>query len=436
MERKSVWNDRDYFERRPPLEGDRTTDVLVIGAGAAGLLTALRLTQSGREVTLVDAGRTCGGATNNTTAKITAQHGLIYTRLKKQFGARAARAYAALNSRAIGEYESLVQSRGIDCGFERLANFVYSLDDERILREETLAAAEAGLDVHFVRETGLPFETVGAVKTENQAQFHPLRFFSAVARDLTIFENTRVTDFREGEACTPGGRIRARQIVFAGHYPFLNRPGYYFMRQHQERSHVLVLEGAQLPDGMFIDEKGGGLSLRRAGRYVLLGGANHRTGEPGGGYEWLAEQAQKYFPNCNIIDKFSNQDCMPIDGLPYIGRYSSRWERVYVATGFQKWGMTTAMAAADKSAMVVTLVQMAPGQARRVKLDGRRLGVYRSETGELFAVETRCPHLGCSLEWNPDERSWDCPCHGSRFDYRGRRLDGPAEQGAAKKDHL
>ena len=314
----------------------------------------------------------------------------------------------------------------------------------------------------------------------DQACFHPLKFLQAIAENLQVYEKTKVLRMKPHLLTTSRGIVEAEKVVFACHYPFVNRPGYYFLRMHQERSYVLALKEAQTLHGMYLGIDRDGLSFRPAGDMLLLGGGNHRTGENpmGGQYEFLLHQAEMYWPEkCwnkeeNVIP-WSAQDCMTLDGIPYIGQFGRKTEDWFVATGFGKWGMTSSMAAAvlltdqicrrenpcgevfsPQRLHLVTsakpfltegtyaaanllkqklippkekLDQLKPGHGGVVEYHGEKAGVYKAEDGQVFAVSVKCPHMGCQLTWNPDEKSWDCPCHGSRFDYRGRLIDGPAQ---------
>ena len=275
---------------------------------------------------------------------------------------------------------------------------------------------------------------------------------------------------------TERGNVRAERIVFACHYPFVNFPGMYFARMHQERSYVLALENAERIEGMWIGAETGGWSFRRYGNLLLLGGGGHRCGEnSGGGHdEKLRRKAREWFPGSREVASWSAQDCMTADSVPYIGRYAAGRPNWYVATGFRKWGMTASMVSAmllrdlicgvdnpyaevfdpgrfntktvfgvacESGQAVKGLTKrffqipaeqakaLPPGRGGVVFLDGNKLGVYKNDRGEVFAVDLCCPHMGCQAEWNPDERSWDCPCHGSRFDYLGNLISGPAQEG-------
>ena len=311
------------------------------------------------------------------------------------------------------------------------------------------------------------------MRLRGQAQFHPLKFLQALADRLTIYERTPVEHVEGGTLFTPRGTIEAGRVVFASHYPFVNVPGLYFARMHQERSYAIALENAVLPAGMYYGLEPNAWSLRSYRGTVILSGGAHRTGRNGGGhYAALREAAQALFPGSREAAHWSAQDCMTASGVPYIGRFSARDPQWYVATGFRKWGMSNAMAAAELLTALICdgshpdaavfdpgdLLQQRPGRiaeeglqaarglGRRVlhgpvpqadelavgeggpaELDGKQMGVYRATEELYYAMELRCPHLGCRLEWNPDDKSWDCPCHGSRFDVQGRCLTEPAQ---------
>lgn len=474
----SIWGNSLSGIAQGPLQQDLQTQVLIIGAGMAGILLADSLRQRGVPVVLVDAGLPASGQTCRTTAKITAQHGALYSTLEETLGAQQAAQYAAANRQAVERYAQLVRQRGISCGLVRCPAFLYSVADAGAMQREAAAQQRAGLGARFTTGTELPFPVAGAVEVKGQARFHPLQFLTALAQPLTIYSHSRVLRVEGCCAQLENGRtITARQIVFACHYPFVNAPGFYFARMHQERSYVLALQGAMQPRGMYLGvDPENGWSLRTAGEFLLFGGAGHRTGEnrASGCYDALLQKARELWPGCTPAARWSAQDCMTLDGMPYIGIFAPSQPNWYVATGFGKWGMTGSMVAAmvlapllcgeappfgglfspsrftpaasagafahDAAHAVRDLSRQWFGAARAaadalplghggvVEVEGEKVGAYRAPGGEFYFVSTRCPHLGCQLEWNPDEKSWDCPCHGSRFDFRGQLLDGPAQR--------
>lgn len=480
MKRESIWKQSATVSGRPALAGDICVDTAIIGGGMTGILTAHFLEQSGRECVVLEADEIGSGQTGRTTAKITSQHGLIYQKLLKNAGKEKAKQYADANQKAIERYRILIEKYGIDCEWRECPAYLYAVRNSRGLREEYQAALELGLPAELTDQTELPFQVKQALCFTGQACFHPLKFLFRIAEELKVYEHTNVLRVEDHLIVTDRGNVKASQIVFACHYPFINRPGYYFLRMHQERSYVAALEHVPQMQGMYIGVEEGGLSFRSAGELLLLGGGSHRTGENplGNQYQYLLQEAERYWPECRKVSEWSAQDCMTLDGIPYVGKFGRRTDDWFVATGFQKWGMTSSMAAAllvtdlicgrenpyaevfspqrnsiaasaktflaeGKYASVnllkekcvlpkETLAQIRPGHGGVVEIDGEKTGVYKDEKGEVYAVSVKCPHLGCQLVWNPDEKSWDCPCHGSRFDYQGRLLDGPAQSTVCK----
>lgn len=472
---KSIWSeDWKVFERNA-LSKDIDADVAVIGAGMAGLLTAYLLQKKGRQAVVLEANKTASGVTRNTTAKITSQHRLIYGRLISQFGLNKAKQYAEINESAILKYEEIINDMGIDCDFEKKDAYVYSreLDDE--IKKEVEAANRLGICASYVKPNTLPFSVKGAVKFEHQAQFHPLKFLKPVSEELVIYENTKALNIEDNTIITDRGKVKAKSIVVASHYPFMNVPGFYFLRMHQQRSYVIALENAAEVDGMYIDEDEKGFSFRNYGNFLLIGGAGHRTGktiDEGSSYELLRQAAKKWYPDAQEKYHWSAQDCISVDEVPYIGEYAASTRDIYVATGFNKWGMTSSMAAAMLLSDVITgaenknagvfspqrfnipasaenfvtdagqiisglatsifkvpddkLIDIPNNSGGIIEHEGEKIGVYKDENGRAYMVSTKCTHLGCQLEWNQDELSWDCPCHGSRFDYKGNVIDNPA----------
>ena len=434
----SVWTQTENRPKFPPLEGDLNTDVLIIGGGIAGLLCAHRLRQAGADCVLLEARELCGGATGNTTAKITIQHGLIYDRLLRTFGAEKARLYLKANLAALEQYRTLC--RDIDCDFEEQDSYVYSLHRRDKLEREIRALSEIGFPAEYVPEPALPMPTAGAVRFRRQAQFHPLKFLSAIAEGLPIYEHTKVLELKPGGAKTHQGTVRAKHIIIATHFPVLNKHGGYFLKLYQSRSYVLALENASKLNGMYVDESGKGLSFRSYGDLLLLGGGGRRTGKKGGGWVELSAFAQKTWPRAREVYRWAAQDCMSLDGVPYIGRYSSRTDGLYAVTGFNKWGMTSAMAAA------MVLCELVQGRdspyadlfspSRSILRPQLAINAAEAAVSLLTPTAPRCPHLGCALKYNPREHSWDCPCHGSRFGEDGRLIDNPSTDDLRQPPHL
>lgn len=474
---ESIWRQNTELPKRESLKHDITVDTAVIGGGMAGILTALLLQEKGVQTAVLEAETAGHGQTGNTTAKITSQHSLIYHSLIQLTGRENARLYANINRQAIKEYERIIAANEIECSFVKCPSYLYSTGENTLfLMAEANDAASLGIDASYTDVTTLPFPVSGAVKFENQAQFHPLLFLKAAADKVTVYEHTPVVSVEEGMIKTPEAMVKADHVVFATHYPFLKSPGYYFLRMYQERSYCLALENAASLDGMYLSADPDGLSFRSCGSLMLLGGGSHRTGEnkQGGRYDFLRERANNFYPECIERAHWSAQDCMTPDGIPYIGRFSKSTPDWYVATGFNKWGMTSSMVSAMlisdlitgrenpctalfsplrpflsgpksfylehglKSAKglskehfhkpELTAEDLPAGHGGIVSYNGGKAAVYRDENDKLYAIPSKCPHMGCQLEWNPDDKTWDCPCHGSRFDYHGRLLNGPAQE--------
>lgn len=424
----SIWSETCELPHFPTLDGDIRTDVLIIGGGIAGILCAHQLQQAGVDYILVEAGRIGNGVTKNTTAKITSQHGLIYHKLLRHFGAEKTRLYLDANEAALQEYRKLCSK--IDCDFTQQSSYVYALNDRSLLELELEALQKIHYPAELALDLPLPFHTAGAVKFQKQAQFHPLEFLSAIVQGLCIYENTAVQGLAKGTAVTKHGTIHAEKIIVATHFPMLNKHGSYFLKLYQHRSYVIALENGPCLDGMFVDQADQGMSFRSHRNLLLIGGGDHRTGKQGGNWRELEVFAQTNYPGANIQYRWATQDCMSLDGVPYIGLYSARTPNLFVATGFNKWGMTSSMAAAQ---ILTDLVQEKTNPYAAVFSPSRSmlrpqlaLNSFETITNLLTPTAPRCPHMGCALKWNPQEHSWDCPCHGSRFEADGKLIDNPA----------
>ena len=324
----------------------------------------------------------------------------------------------------------------IPCDYEKKASYVYSLDDRVKIEKEIAALNRLGLKAEFSNASALPFSVVGAVRVPNQAQFHPLKFAFGIAKELPVFENTKVLELMPNKAKTEHGEISCKKIIVATHFPILNKHGGYFLKLYQHRSYVLALEGAENVDGIYVDEADKGLSFRNYKNLLLLGGGAHRTGKKGGNWRELEDFARMHYPSAKIVNQWATQDCMSLDGVPYIGQYAKNTPNLFVATGFNKWGMTSSMVCAR---ILTDLVQGKKNRYASVFSPSRSIlrpqlavNAFESTIGLLTPTVPRCPHLGCALKYNPDEHSWDCPCHGSRFTEQGELIDNPATED--KKD--
>ena len=488
---QSYWLASAAYPNFPPLEEGTKTDVCIVGGGIAGMTMAYRLVEAGCPTVLLEAGRIGYGVTGYTTAKVTSQHQLIYDRLIRTLGKERAQAYARANQSAIDWVEEIIDKEGIGCDFTRLPAYVYAEEGKELedLENEHNAYKELGLPGEITTDTGLPFPVPGALRMDHQAQFHPVKYLygladAARAKGLTVYEGTQVMMLERADGRwkihTSTGNMWAKSVVLASHFPFIDRPGLFYMRLHAEKSYAVALRDADasLP-GMYINAKGPGRSLRmytdEKGPLILLVGAGHRTGQERSAlhhYDILRQWAAEIYPKGNIEYHWSAQDIFTLDGLPCIGHLARQTPDVYVATGFHKWGMSNGTAAglilSDmiltgehpwseafspqrftpaagagellKQGAVVTISFAGdrmvlpkenpplpgPGSAAIVRTEGRLIGVYCDENGRLHGVNPKCTHLHCIVQWNDAELTWDCPCHGSRFDTDGNVIEGPA----------
>lgn len=425
---ESLWEKTASQRSFDRLEGDASCDVLIIGGGLAGILCAYMLKEAGIDYILVEADKICSGVTKNTTAKITSQHGLIYDKLIRKFGVKKAGLYLRANEEALQRYRELCKN--IDCNFEEKDNIVYSTGSRTKIDKEIAALKVLVYPAEKLGSLELPFPVAGAVKFPRQAQFNPLDFVSVISRGLRIYEQTPVRELIGTTAVTERGKIFAKRIVVATHFPFLNKHGLYFIKMYQHRSYVIALEGAPQVNGMYVDEAPKGMSFRTYENLLLVGGGDHRTGKTGGGWQELRDFAAKHFPGAVEKHHWATQDCITLDEVPYIGRYSKNTANLYVATGFNKWGMTTSMVAAtllcDMLAGKTSPYEEVFDPSRSILRPQLALNAASAVINILTPTLPRCPHMGCALKWNPVERTWDCPCHGSRFAGDGKLIDNPA----------
>jgi glycine/D-amino acid oxidase-like deaminating enzyme len=428
----SVWSDHINMPQFPQLRKDINTEVLIIGGGMCGILCAYFLEQKGIEYVLVEGERIGQGITKNTTAKITSQHGLIYDKLIKDAGIEKAKMYLQSNEDALAKYRELCEN--IKCDFEQKDAFTYTFSDRKLIEDEVKAVNVLGMKAEFVENLPLPFKTKGAIKVENQAQFNPLLFLSELAKGLKIYENTFIRELKDHTAIADHVKITAKKIIVATHFPFINKHGSYFLKMYQHRSYVIALQNAPNVNGMFVDEAQLGMSFRSYKDLLLIGGGDHRTGKTGGNWQELREFAKKHYPEATEKYAWATQDCMSLDGVPYIGHYSKQTPHLYVATGFNKWGMTSSMVAAMiLSDMVIgkenEFSEVYSPHRSMLKQQLFMNGV-EAVSNILTPTMKRCPHMGCALKWNKTEHTWDCPCHGSRFENNGELIDNPAKHNA------
>ena len=346
--------------------------------------------------------------------------------------------YLDANQEALKEYEMLCQE--IDCDFVKTDSFVYSMDQPELLNLEMEAMRRLNLPARRVFELPLSFQTAGAVTLPEQAQFHPLKFVKGILEKhkLNIYEHTMVRRIQGKKAYTDRNIITAQEIIVATHFPFINRHGSYFLKMYQHRSYFMAFGAVGLPDlnGIYVDDSETGMSFRNFQDLLFIGGGAHRTGKQGGGWDEIRHFAAQHYPDAEEKYHWAAQDCMTLDGVPYIGRYSLLTPNLYVATGFNKWGMTSSMAAAQILTDLI-LENRSPHaevfSPSRTMIRGQLfINIAEAAKNLLTPTVPRCTHLGCALKWNEAEHSWDCPCHGSRFEEDGDLINNPATRSKGK----
>lgn len=475
----------------PPLAEDLTTDVVVVGAGIAGICTAWELARTGRSVVLLEADRVAAGVTGYTTAKLSALHTMIYADVEKKFGPDAARLYATSQQDAVEHVAHVADELGIECELERIPAFTFVRDDGSVdqLRLEAEAAARAGLAASYVTETSLPFSVAGAVRVENQAQFHPRKYLLGLLDDFVaaggrVFERTRVVDLSEGDPCEvrieAGQTVTAGDVVVATHYPVFDR-AMLFARLSVQRELVVgaVIPESDAPEGAFITQEENTRSVRTAPwrdgeRLLIITGEHFTPGDDDVTDRWqtLVDWTTTHFPAAQVVARWATQDNTSLDSVPYVGPLHVGAKHTWVATGFGGWGMSSGVMAGRLLADLIlgadcawaslydprrikplaeavpalklqakvarhfvgdrvtshvdSVDDIPPGGGALVRVSGERCAVHRSPAGGLTAVSATCTHLGCLVRFNDAETAWECPCHGSRFAVDGSVLQGPA----------
>ncbi|HZB06637.1 MAG TPA: FAD-dependent oxidoreductase [Thermoleophilaceae bacterium] len=441
--RRSLWFEGRERPERPALGRDITVDVAVVGAGIVGLTTALLLERQGASVAVLEMRHVAAGASGYNTAKLSSLHGLTYSQLVKKLDRQKARTYGEANEAGIARVVELADELGIDCDLRRKPNFTYAEDpsDLDAVREEADVAGELGLPATFVDELDLPYPVAGAVRFDDQAEFHPVKYVDGISAALRgpLHENTRVTGIDGNRVTTAvGARVTAENIVVATHLSFLDR-GLYFARCHPERSYVVAGRAGDLPAGMYLSTESPAHSIRAHGEWLLVGGESHKTGQADESerYDRLAAWARERF-GLEPELRWATQDQMPVDNVPYVGRHDPLSSGLWVATGFKKWGLAMGTAAAELLAAQIAGREHAWSElfdpSRLRPLAGGPSFVKENANVALRFVgdrvtnrgAPRCTHMGCLLQWNGAEDTWDCPCHGSRFAAGGEVIEGPA----------
>jgi glycine/D-amino acid oxidase-like deaminating enzyme/nitrite reductase/ring-hydroxylating ferredoxin subunit len=485
---RSLWIADTRYPPFPALKGDLAVDVAVVGAGITGLTAATLLKAAGKTVAVVEAQRVAEGVTGHTTAHLTEVVDVKFDTLIKNFGEEGARLAVSAARASLERIAAFVEERGIECGFRRQQGYYYTEHADRVedVRTEYEAARRLGLPATFTEDVPLPFAVAAGMRLEDQARFHVRRYLLPLLQAIPgggshVFEGTRVVDVHDGEPCrleAETGTITARDVVVATHVP-LNKVFIQTKLAHY-RSYVLAcrIEGP-VPDGLFWDDEDPYHYIRpqerSEGTLLIVGGEDHKTGQEDdteARFQALLEYARERFDVRSVAYRWSAQVAEPVDGLAFIGR-NSLSSHVYVGTGYSGTGMTfgtlAAMISSDlilgrdnpwarlfdatrvkpvagageyvrenvdfpkhlvgdrlKAAEGDSFADLGRGEGGLLEVGGKKVAAYRDGSGAVHALDPVCTHLGCLVQFNDAEKSWDCPCHGSRFDTRGEVINGPA----------
>lgn len=528
----SYWiNSEKNKEKYNKVEKNIETDICIIGGGITGISTAYYLTKENLKVTVLDMGKIGFQTTGNSTAKITSQHGLFYKYLKDSKGEDFARLYYDANEDAIKNIKKIVEKEKIQCDLECQSAYVLAANREEVQKVKDEVEVVRGFGGHAeyleredIDKNLLILNPLAAIRFKNQAQFNSYKYTIELAKicknlGANIYENTKVVDVRDEKdyyylETEDGYKIKAKYLVITTKYPIINIPGFYFMKMYQSTSYgISIPVKEKLFDGMYITSTNPKVSLRMAkvdnniikdvvdgnienyakqdkenrkrvkekqnskidNEYVLIVvGADHKTGEKtdlSNSYKKLENITKQIYPQGKVENYWNTEDCITLDKIPYIGKYSNIWENAYVATGFNKWGITTSNIAANiitdmiigrknryedifistrvepvknrqevgnmlketVSSLVLKKFELPESEQASLKneegkiieIEGEKVGAYKDKEGRIYTIVPKCAHLGCELSWNNLDKTWDCPCHGSRYDYTGKMLYGP-----------
>lgn len=457
----SIWQKNRENEREfRSLEGNIEVEICVIGGGITGISTAYYLSKEGKKVAILEKDQIMSKTSGGTTGKITSQHHLFYDYLIKSQNKEFAKKYWKANEKAIENIEKIIQTENIDCDFKRKKAFVFTKDCAKLheIQTEVEAVKSLGIKAKFTNEIEVLGKIEGAIEFENQAQFHPIKYGMGLAKCILenggeIYENTKVVEYEKqgdkfvilAEVDGKSRRIVAKHIVVATRYPIFNVPGFYFLKMYQELEYGIAIKSDVSLDGMYVSAEVPTISFRdvqeNQENYILVIGNGHKTGEKtnNNGFDVLEDFAKTYFPESKIIYRWNAEDTVGLDKIPYIGEYSEVRENMYVATGFKKWGMTSSNVAAN----LITDKIMGRKNPYEEIFNSTRLEPIKNreemknmlkEAGKSMIMphlkgekdKKYCAHLGCEVSWNEVTKTWDCPCHGSRYEQDGTLIEGPS----------
>lgn len=491
---KSFWLNSFKKNNFESLNKNIDVDICIVGGGLTGITTAYYLTKQGYKVALIEKDTLLSKTSGHTTAKITSQHGIFYKYLFDSKGEEFAFKYLETNEKAIENIKNIIDLENIECSFERKNAYVFTQDINEVkkIKDEVQTVKKLNIvDCELVDSIDLNLNIKAAIQIKNQAQFNPVQYANGLVDCITknnglIFENTKFQQYEKKDnkfkiITDKEYSINSNYLVLATRYPVINFPGYYFLKMYQEISYVIAIKpkNAINLDGMYISAEKPSLSIKSA-KYnnediILIGGYTHKTGDNidlSNKYKELEKKAEKIFGEFEILYEWNTEDCISLDKIPYIGEFSSLTNNLYVATGFEKWGMTTSNIAANiitdkinkkenKYEEIFKATRLEPiknheelknmisqsfkslvinkfkntkdiidniknDEGKIVMLEDEKVGVYKDPQGKVYAIKPVCTHLGCELTWNNLSKTWDCPCHGSRFDYTGKVIYSPS----------
>jgi glycine/D-amino acid oxidase-like deaminating enzyme/nitrite reductase/ring-hydroxylating ferredoxin subunit len=484
--RSVYWIDTCSPPEFPRLSGDLEVDLAIIGGGIVGVSAARAAKDLGLTVAVVEARKVGQGVSGKATAKVTSQHGIKYQTLERKFGEERARLYAEAQEAGLRQLVEWSRKYGFDADIEEKSAFVYTREERHVeeINKEVEVARRLGLPASLTRDTGLPYDVLAAMRWDNQAQFHPVKYITGLAATIPgdgchLFENSRVTDWDPRRVQTKNGSIRARHVVMATNLP-LGQVGLYYATNAAMAEPVIAAPIGKVPPGCYKNVEHPGHSIRTHqsnGRtYAVCAGQHFKPGHPEEEQKCLADLERwltENFSAGQIEYRWINEDYSPMDGAPFIGWSSSDTNDAYlVATGFDAWGFTNGSAAGsiiadlaagrenrwvelfdarrvkplaggvkfikENASVAGQLIggyasrkprsyeDLEPGEAAILKIDGDNVAAYRDDDGQVHGLSAACTHMGCLLGWNATDKTWDCPCHGSRFMLSGEVLHGPA----------
>ncbi len=489
----SFWLNSFKKDSYNKLDTNVSVDICIVGGGLTGITTAYYLSKYGYKIALLEKNTLLSKTSGHTTAKVTSQHGLIYNYLENSNGLDFAKNYLQANETAIGNIKKIIELENIDCDFERKNAYVFTENKEneiKIIDEFNTVKKLEIVDCNLINNVNLNLNITSTLVFKNQAQFNPIKYGNALAKcandnNCLIFENTKFEDYKkEGNNfkifTNTHNCISSNYLILATRYPIINFPGYYFVKMYQEISYVIAIKPKSnfSLDGMYISCDTPNISIKTANykgeNIIFVGGHTYKTGidpDLNYKYDFLKRKAFEIFGEFDLLYEWNTQDCISLDKIPYIGEFSAFTNNLFLATGFNKWGMTTSNIAASiisdkinkvpnkyeflfkstrlhpiknrkelnnmavqtfKSLVLdrlkkskLTIDSINNDEGKIVTLDNKKIGVYKDNDGKVYAVKPICTHLGCQLNWNNLNKTWDCPCHGSRFDYMGNNIYSP-----------